>query len=240
VIATLGGPGLACSAHRIRRLEAGELEGAERARAEDHLAGCSRCQATQAEMEAERAALERSLPFDAFAAGVAERMAAPARAGWRRALPLALAAGLAALVVAPWALRTDRGGEEMVRTKGAASLAVYVQVAGGARLLGAGEPLPRGARLRLSLQPAGKRHAAVVLADADGATLLWAGPAVAGPLPDAFEWTGSGGEGMLLAVLSDEPIDAAALASRIARGGAAAAPAPGLEVVVRPLRREGP
>ena len=66
-----------------------------------------------------------------------------------------------------------------------------------------------------------------------------AGPARAGPLPGAFEWTGAG-EGSIVAVLDDAPVDAAALAVRVERAGpAAAAPGPRAEVLSAPLRREG-
>jgi hypothetical protein len=112
-----------------------------------------------------------------------------------------------------------------------------VREAGGARALAPGEPVPQSAALRVGLSPAGRAFAAVALLDRDGAVILHAGAADDGVLPGAFEWTGAG-EGTLVVVLHDAPIDAAALADRLARGGpAAAAPGPGAEVIVRPLRR---
>jgi len=232
----LGGPGLACSAMRLRRLAAGELLGEERARAEEHLAGCARCQATAREIEAERRDLAESLPFQEFAAGVAERLARPAQGPLvLRALPLALAAGLAVAAATPLLLRLTRP-EDGTRPKGGASAVLFAQEGAAVRALAPGDPIPEGARLRLSLVPAGRRNAAVYVVDADGAALLYAGPALAGPLPDAFEWTG-GGPGTLLVLLSDGPLDAVALAARLGREGARAEPPPGAEAVRLPLRR---
>ena len=73
----LGGPGPGCSIGRLRRLAAGEVAGEARTRLEEHLAGCARCQGAWAEVEAERRALPERLPFEAFAAGVAEKLARP-------------------------------------------------------------------------------------------------------------------------------------------------------------------
>ena len=232
----LGGPGLGCSAMRLRRLAAGELAGEDRARAEEHLAGCARCQAAAREIEAERRDLAEALPFQEFAAGVAERLARPERRPLAlRALPLALAAGLAVAVAAPFLLRLTRP-EDGTRVKGGASAVLFAQEGTAVRALAPGEPIPEGARLRLSLLPAGRRNAAAFLVDADGAALLYAGPALAGPLPDAFEWTGRG-TGTLLVLLSDGPLDAEALGARLEREGAGAEPPPGAESIRIQLRR---
>ena len=248
----LGGPGVACSAMRVRRLAAGELGGEERARTEAHLLACGRCQGVARELEVERARLQAELPFERFAAGVAERLAAtPARSGRRighlRALHpfaravarqrgLALAAGLALVLGSAAVLHVSRE-ESPERLKGGAELSLYVREAAGARALAPGEPIPSGAALRVGLSPGRQRFAAVALLDAEGAIVLHAGRAEAGVLPGAFEWTGPE-EGTLVAVLADEPVDAAALADRLARGGpAAASPGGDAEVLVRPLRR---
>jgi len=245
----LGGPGVACSAVRIRRLAAGELAGEERARTEAHLAACARCQETERELDRERARLAADLPFEALAAGVAERLAGArggarpprlaerlGRAAGRRGLALALAAGVAFAVAVPAVLRVAQD-RPSVRTKGGAELSVWVREGSGARALAPGEPVPGRTALRVGLSPAGRRFAAVALVDGEGAVILHAGAAEAGVLPGAFEWTGSG-EGTLVAVLSDAPIDATALAERLARGGpSAAAPGGGADVVIRPLRR---
>jgi hypothetical protein len=233
----LGGPGVACSSMRVRRFEAGELVGDERARTESHLAGCARCQATQRELLRERALLARDLPFEALAAGVAEQLARPApRRRPGRALGLALAAGIAAAVAVPALLQT-RTRDAGYRLKGGAELTLYARGGEAAHALLPSDVVPPGAALRLGLAPAGRRFAAVALVDGDGAAVLYSGPATAGVLPGAFEWTGDG-EGALVAVLDDAPVDAEALAARLSRGGpAAASPGGGAEVIVRPLRR---
>ncbi|HSM92794.1 MAG TPA: hypothetical protein VLT47_07865 [Anaeromyxobacteraceae bacterium] len=234
----LGGPGVACSSMRVRRLEAGELIGDERARTESHLATCGRCQAAQRELAQERAQLARELPFEALAAGVAERRARPPpRRAPRGLAGLALAAGIAAAIAVP-ALRELRSRDDAgYRLKGGAELTLYARGDGAARALPPAEPIPSGAPLRIALAPAGRRYAAVALLDADGAAVLYAGEAAPGVLPGAFEWTGDG-DGTLVAVLDDAPIDADALAARLSRGGlAAASPGGGAEVVVRALRR---
>src|SRR5437868_3650410 len=85
---------------RVRRLGAGELGGAERDAAEEHVRGCARCQSTLREIEAERARLARDVPFDAFASGIAEKLARPAPRTLRinRLVPLAAAAALLVVV----------------------------------------------------------------------------------------------------------------------------------------------
>lgn len=244
----LGGPGVACSRMRVRRLEAGELAGEERARTEAHLAGCERCQRARRELEAERRLLAAELPFEAFAAGVAEELATARRP--RRRLPavgLALAAGLVLVAAAPLVLRVASERSRLVgegtpsfRTKGGGALSLYVREAGGARELHEGEAVPPGAALRVGLSPAGRRFAAVALVDRDGVALLHAGAADPGVLPGAFEWTAAG-EGTLVLVLDDAPVDGAALAARLERGGLdAAAPRAAAEVVLRPLRAGAP
>jgi hypothetical protein len=235
----LGGPGVACSSMRVRRFEAGELLGDERARTESHLAGCGRCQATQRELARERALLARDLPFETLAAGVAERLARTTeRRRPSRVVGLALAAGIAAAVAVPALLRSPSGDAPGFRLKGGgAELTLYARDGATALALSPSDPVPPGAALRIGLTPAGHRFAVVALVDADGAAILFSGAAEAGVLPGAFEWTGAG-EGTLVAVLADEPLDVEALASRLSREGpAAASPGPGAEVIVRTLRR---
>jgi len=247
---SLGGPGPGCSVSRVRRLLAGELADAERARLEEHLESCDRCRAVRRELEEERRAVETALPFPAFASGVAERLASPGRdrrtslpTPLRRVAPLALAACLALGVALPLVLRLTQPRElGATRLKGGgAAVTVFVADAGGARALSGGEAVPEGARLRVSLAPAGRRQVAVALLDRDGPALLYAGPAVAGPLPEAFEWSGAT-QGTIVAVLADAPLDVAALLARLSRGGAAAAGPPGqaAEVVTFPLTRRSP
>ncbi|MGC3999123.1 MAG: zf-HC2 domain-containing protein [Anaeromyxobacter sp.] len=241
--ALLGGPGLPCSSLRLRQLEAGELAGEARERAEAHLADCARCQATRASFAEEQAELERSLPFDRFAAGVASRLAARAARPARRLprwAPLAAAAALALGLAVPLLGRAPAVGP-LHRAKGSAGpeVALFALRAGQVSALGPDEAVPAGAALRVGLARAARSSAAVALLDADGAALLYAGPARTGPLTEAFEWTG-GGEGTLVVVLDDRPVDGAALVARLQAGGpGAAASSPGATVVLRPLRREG-
>ncbi|OFX24806.1 MAG: hypothetical protein A2V77_14735 [Anaeromyxobacter sp. RBG_16_69_14] len=241
----LGGPGLGCSATRVRRLAAGELSGAERTRLEEHVAGCARCQETQREIAEEGRALAAALPFEGFAAGVAELLAraeppAIRRRALRRWVPVALAATLAIGAAVPLVARLSpaaRDGGSRLKGGGPA-LSLYVQRPGGARSLAPGEPVPAGARLRLALVPGRRSHAVVLLLDSDGAAVLYAGPALAGPLPAAFEWTGSGA-GSIIAVLSDEPLAVDPLVAAVAKGGAEAARSSGVEVVTLELARGG-
>jgi hypothetical protein len=239
---SLGGPGVACSSMRVRRLAAGELSGEDRARTEAHVAGCDRCQETERELAGERARLETDLPFETFAAGVAERLAAPVPRPRRsyRAMGFAIAASLAAAVAVPSLLQLahERDAEHTWRIKGSGELSLWVGGSGGSRALAPGEPVPQGAALRVGLPAGAHRFAAVALVDRDGVVVLYAGVASPGPLPGAFEWTGAE-EGTLVAVIDDRPVDGAALAARLARGGvAAASPGGSAEVVVRTIRRE--
>lgn len=241
----LGGPGVACSRMTLRRLSAGELPPEAAARAGAHLAGCARCQAEARAQEVEARALQQELPFEAFAAGVAERLAAgaarPATPAWRRAAPLALAAALALGVAVPLVgrLSAERSGllgePAGTRLKGGPAATLHLREGGVSRALAPGEPIPPGGALRLALAPAGRRFAAVALLDEDGPVLLQGGAAEATPGP-AFEWTGRGGA--LVVVFDDAPVDGAALLGRLARGGpGAAAPGAQAEVVVLQLRR---
>lgn len=241
------GPGIPCSIARVRRLEAGELAPEERARVLAHVADCARCRESQGQLDAERAALEATLPFGPFAAGVAERLArarAPRPPRRRHLVGLLVAASvpLAAMVPLALAVRAPRRADvdavsvAGARAKGDAELTVYVRDGLEARVLAPGEPVPAGVALRIALARTARAHAAVALVDEDGPTLLYAGPARPGPLADAFEWTGR--DGSLVLVLDDAPVDTTALALRLsARGVVAASPRPAAEVIVRPLGR---
>lgn len=201
----LGGPGAGCSALRVRRLLAGELTGVEKERTQAHVEGCERCAAVRLEVEAEREALRRDVPFPQFAAAVAEKLARrPRRSFASRWAPLAAAAGLA-LVAGALVLRPS--DTETVRAKGAASAQLFVQDSGGVRELGQGDAVAEGARLLLSLHPGSRKRATAVLLEAGEASVVYDGPAVDGPLPQAFEWTGKG-VATLLVVLSDSKVDA--------------------------------
>lgn len=229
----LGGPGPGCSAMRLRRLAAGELAEPERLRLLEHLAGCARCQATRAEQAEEERLLAERLPFERFAAGVAERMAAPpdAPSGWRRLAPLALAATLLVALSVPFLASREPAVGEGHRLKGGAGLILHADAPGGARALAPGEPVPAAA-LRAVVRPGAWKEAALLLRDEDGLALLHAGPARAGPLPEAFHWTGR--EGELLLVLSQAPLSPGEREALVA----GAPPAGKAEVVRLPLRRE--
>ena len=203
--------GESCSAMRVRRLLAGELVETDRAQMQAHLESCARCQRTVQELQGEREALERDMPFPAFAAAVAEKLAArrqrPRFAPWTSGL----AAAAAILIVAgAFVLRpsvTDGG----VRSKGGAPAQIFVNDQQGTRALSSGERIADGAKLRLSLHPGARKYAAAVLLEPSESSVLYDGPAVDGPLPQAFEWTGDAREAHVLVVLSDEPIEATKL-----------------------------
>ena len=239
----LGGPGVACSLARIRRLEAGELAGDERARTEAHLAGCVRCRGSARELEREREALEASLPFDRFAAGVAEGLARaeapPARRRFLRA-GMALAALLLAAAALPLLSRlAPRPDEEGWRAKGARELTVWASEGGRVRALRRGRAGAARSLAAGRVPRRGRAHGAVALVDADGVAILFAGTAAKGAVGEAFTWTGTG-DGWLVAVLDDAPVDAGALRARLERGGVAGVDGAGDEVLVRKLMRGGP
>ena len=200
----LGGPGPGCSAMRVRRLAAGELTGAEKERTQAHVDGCERCAATQREIAVEREALLRDVPFPAFAAGVAEKLAQkpqrPAALRWQAlALAAALALGAGVLVLRP-------SDTETVRSKGSASVQLFVQDARGVHELQG--PVADGARLQLTLHPAGRKYVSALLIEPHEKSVIYSGVAITGPLPQAFEWTGSG-TATLKIIFADRPIDPA-------------------------------
>ena len=165
----IGGPGVACSITRIRRLEAGELAGDERARTEAHLAGCARCQASARELTREQEALAAALPFERFAAGVADGLArpeAPRHPSRRRALRvgMALAAVLVAAAALPLLLRVvPRPEEQGWRAKGALELTLWASEDGRVRRSRRASRCRPGASLRVGLPTAGRAHGAVAL-----------------------------------------------------------------------------
>jgi hypothetical protein len=223
----LGGPGTGCSAMRVRRLTAGELQGADRDRTQQHVDGCARCQGILRELSEERARLARDVPFETFAAGVAEKLAHAQRPPrFARWAPLAAAAALLLAVGTTITLRqTDGGG---VRSKGGAAVALFQR--SGAEVHAVRKVVGPGP-IMVHLEPGGHAYAAVVLVEPQESSLLYAGPSRA-ELPDAFEWTGTARRATLLTVFADKPLDGEALR----RDGAKAAPK-GAEVVQVPLER---
>ena len=189
-----------CSAMRVRRLIAGELDGAALERVRAHVQDCPRCARTQQEIRDEQEMLQREVPFPQFAAGVAETLARQRRP--RSWAPLALAAAVLLGVSSALVLRpadTDR-----VRSKGGASVQLFAQDASGVHLVSG--PVADGARLRVSLHPAGQKHAKVTLVEASETSVIYDGPAVDGPLPQAFEWTGRG-DAKLRVQFDDETVE---------------------------------
>ncbi len=210
----LGGPGPGCSALRVRRLLAGELSGVEKERTEAHVTGCERCAAVREEIAAEREALRRDVPFPQFAAGVAEKLARrPRRDFVSRWAPLAAAAGLLLVTGTTLVLRPPADTGRGTQSKGSASAKLFVQDASGVHELAAGDAVADGARLLLSLQPGQHKRVAAVLIESGEVSVIYQGPAVKGPLPQAFEWTGKGVATLLL-VLSDSPVDAKTIRSK--------------------------
>ena len=228
----LGGPGTGCSALRVRRLTAGELQGAERDRTQQHVDGCARCQSVLRELADERARLARDVPFDAFAAGVAEKLAHAQRPSrFSRWVPLAAAAALLVVVGAGLAVRQvgdTANPDDRFRTKGGAAVQIFQKT--GAQVQQISGRVGSGP-LMVQLEPGSHRFAAVLLVEPQDTSVLYVGPARR-ELPEAFEWTGTARRATLFAVFADEPIDADALR----RGGSSAAPK-GAEVVQVPLER---
>jgi hypothetical protein len=240
----LGGPGVACSAMRVRRLLAGELPGDERARVQSHFDGCERCRATGREIALERERLLADVPFETFAAGVAEKLAESRvlrpSFGRRlmRAAPLAIAATLLVLGGAPIALKVLRGDDGYgTRTKGGAGASLFVQDAQGTRELAAATVVAPGAKLLVNLKPGGRAFAAVVLAEPGELSVIYEGPAKAGPLPESFEWTGKG-RAELVIIYADDAVHADALRSRLASGKPVEPDDTGADVVTFRLRRD--
>jgi hypothetical protein len=211
----------------VRRLVAGELHGAERDRTQEHVDGCARCQGVLREIGEERARVVREVPFESFAAGVAEKLArAQQEPRFTRWVPLAAAAALLLVVSVSLGLRQQP--EDGPRTKGGAAVALFqregTQVRAVSRAVGSGPIMVR-------LEPSAHAYAAVVLVEPQESSLLYVGPARS-ELPQAFEWTGTARRATLVAVFADKPIDGEA----VRREGAKAAPK-GAEIVQVPLER---
>ena len=287
-VVELGGPRTAdgagataaCSALRVRRWLAGELTADEAKLAEAHVAGCARCQAVGAEVEHERAELVRSITFEDFATGVAEKLAVAAPEapppsilarpskpsippGWRQgvtwralnvAASLAFIAGMAGVL---WQSaqhlpsgQDPSGGPaggldfgpttplhdwQRLRTKGGAGLGVFALRAARSFSLREGEKAQAGDRLLPALEPGGHSHVVVLLVEPGEVSVLYRGPARGGPLPEAFEWTGSGREARLVAVYADGPLAAEAVMAAVKAGRVAEGQ--GVEVVERRIER---
>jgi len=136
---------------------------------------------------------------------VAEKLAMrPQRTFASRWAPLAAAAALA-LVAGLQVLRAP--DDAVVRSKGAATAQLFVQDARGVHELDSAR-VSEGARLLVTLHPAGRKNVSVVLVEPGETSVIYAGKAVNGPLPQAFEWTGKG-EATIRIVFADRPVDPA-------------------------------
>jgi len=212
----LEGPGTACSANRVRRFRAGELRGADLERTEQHLRECARCQAVLRELDEESARLLRDVPFDAFAAGVAEKLARTTDAPrWSRWIPLAAAAALLLAVGSSLTLRPGPA-DDGLRTKGGASITLYERTGTEVRAV---EHAVGAGPISMRTNPAGRAYMAVILAEPSESSILYSGPSRS-ELPTAFEWTGTAPRATLIAVFADRPVDAEA----IRKNGVKAAP----------------
>ena len=232
MIADLGGPGPACSAVRVRRFTAGELSGLDRERMQAHLDGCTRCQEALREIEAEKARLLRDVPFEQFAAGVAEKLAvgeAP-RKIWRKLVPLAAAA---ALLVGIGIGREGSRNDERIRSKGGTSARLYEKIGAQVIAVGPDGVVGTGA-LQFELASPDRPYAVLLLVEGHDASILYAGPSQGARAP--FEWVGAAESATLVTVLSDGPLDAESIRRAVAEHGTEGAPS-GSEVLARPLVR---
>lgn len=198
----------------LRRLRAGELEASAAVEQRAHLDACAACQAVWRELEAEDAEVRRALPLEKLEAKLAQpAKVVPLRRPWGRAAPaigLALAAGLAALLVAPRVAM--RGGD--TRSKGGLSLDVFVGGVGEPRRVDApAVALNPGERVQLKVHGNGHRYVAVLSIDERGAVspLFFANDAslpLAAPeelLPQSIDFDGDGRE-KLVVLFSDAPL----------------------------------
>lgn len=219
-----------CPGFALRRLHAGELAGAEAAAVRAHAEGCARCGALLAALAADDADFH-ARPFDDFSRAVEARLprvraesAVPPRrrSTFARAVPLALAASVAAVFFLPRLF--DAPAEPTVRVKGAAAVDFIIGGAGPNREAVDGERLAPGERLRLVVHPGERAHLLALSVDAAGeVTALYARdgeslpvtPGATAVLPDSIAFEGAGAE-RLYVLFSDRPL-AAAEAARAAR-----------------------
>ena len=214
-----------CPGFALRRLHVGELAGEEAERVRSHLSGCARCARTWEALEREREALP---PIEAFRAGV-ERKQRPRPSTARRWVPLALAAGVTFVAAIPL-LRSEPPPTASERTKGAVGVEFLVGGRGAVRVAAEGERLAPGESVRLRLVPGPHRYAIAfsvsedgevsTLYDAHGASLRVA-PYEAQLLPDAIAFDGTDAE-RIYVFLTDEPLDASAIAAALAEARRAA------------------
>ncbi|MBX5483764.1 MAG: DUF4384 domain-containing protein [Myxococcaceae bacterium] len=214
----------------LRRLRAGELEGAEAARAKAHTEDCGHCRARLRALDEEQRSFEQTISFERFQAGVtrATRQPSPAattpKARWL--YPVMAMAAMVALVVLGEPMADLLGGPErpITRLKGGAG--IDVRIASGndgpqrSATADAPEPLGPGERVRIGYQAGEHSYVLALSIDQNGVvTPLYPESGQSLPvqstasermeyLPDSLEFTGAGAETVLV-VLSDTPLDVA-------------------------------
>jgi predicted anti-sigma-YlaC factor YlaD len=209
-----------CSRRSLERLLTGELDTEESARVRRHAESCPRCGSALAELEREAADFKNQVAFESFEAAIeARRHRASMR--WLKPVGLALAAGLAALMLAgplrPAIFESHSGYNNL---KGGAALELYVGGTGASsRIATSDEKLAPGERIRVGYQAAGKPFVLVLSIDEAGVvTPLYpeSGQSVAADstsgthlMPDSLELTGSGLE-RVIALFSARPIEVSA------------------------------
>jgi len=217
-----------CSMRSLERLRAGELDTTQAEKVRAHAAGCARCAARLAELDRETADFKREVPFDRFESAVARKGREQKRHTWVGPMGLALAAGVAALLIGgPLLYNSDarRNGNGIKGSDGVVEL--FVGGTGAApRLAKSGETLSAGERVRVGYQTREHKYVLVFSVDEAGvATALYpeSGPSVpvekgAGThlMPDSLELTGKGLE-KVIALFSDEPLDVGAALSAASR-----------------------
>ena len=127
------------------------------------------------------------------------------------------------------------GALDRVRTKGGAGITVFALRAARSFSLRDGEKAQPGDRLLPALEPGGHSQVVVLLVEPGEVSVLYRGAARGGPLPEAFEWTGSTREARLVAVYADGPLEAEAVVAAVKAGRVA--DRQGVEVVERRIER---
>jgi hypothetical protein len=209
------------------RLHAGQLAPALADQARQHAAGCARCAARRAALEAAH------LRF--VAAPPAVRAMPRTRRTWRVVVPALAAAAIAIVVV-----RIAADPRPPTRSKGGFAVSVFAGRAGDAVPLGIGDPIFPGDRLQLSYSAERAGHLAALAIDGAGQVEVYfpAGepttwPAAAGhrlALPASTELDDVLGEERLWIVFCDRPQPLAPLVAALGEHGAAAEPPSGCEV----------
>lgn len=215
-----------CPGFALRRLHAGELSGAEADRVRAHADGCPRCAATLADLDAADAAFH-ARSFDDFSRAVearlprvrAELSPVPRRRPvFARAIPLALAASVAAVLFLPRLFAPP--GDGGVRVKGGPEAEWIIGGAGPTREAVDGERLAPGERVRLQIHAGERTHVLALSVDAAGqVTPLYATagrslpvtPGAKEILPDSIAFDGAGAE-RLYVLFSDAAIEETAAA----------------------------